>query len=149
MTNRKTWIALVDARAGRLLHGRPQPAGRYRLDEQDAIHNQWEQHQRGRPSPLSGKDGRSYASVGHEDEQMAQRFAKDVVKWLEKQTAKRDIDRLAVFAPPRFLGELRKAYPASLAGRIEEREGDYVNMRNGELLGNPAIREAIGFREQK
>ena len=137
----KTWIFIVDNGRGRLLKGAPAPRGRFHLELDDSIENTWEEHERGRPSPLTGKDGRSYASVGHEDEEMMRRFARDVAGWLDEKTRRLDIDRLALFAPPRFLGALRQAWSPRLATprrRVRRRPG---------LHGPGRPRSASGHRQ--
>jgi protein required for attachment to host cells len=140
----KTWIFIVDNGRGRLLKGAPAPRGRFHLELDDSIENKWEEHQRGRPSPLTGKDGRSYASVGHEDEEMMRRFARDVAGWLEEKTRRLDIDRLALFAPPRFLGALRQAWSPRLALCVDEFEGDLGYMGPGDLVRHRAIARLLG-----
>ena len=49
------------------------------------------------------------------------------------------IDRLAVFAPPRFLGALRHAWSPRLAMRVDEHEGDLGYMGAGELVRHRSI----------
>ena len=138
------WIFVVDAGRGRLLRGTTVPPGRFHLEEDGTIENGWEEHQHGRPSPRAGKAGHSYASQGHEDEEMLQRFARNVADWLDVRTRERSIDRLALFAPPRFLGALRQTCPAQLAERISEHEGDLGYMTAGELARHQAVTKVLG-----
>ncbi|MHC4128268.1 MAG: host attachment protein [Planctomycetota bacterium] len=140
----KTWIFIVDNGRGRLLKGAPAPRGRFHLELDDSIENTWEEHQRGRPSPRAGKERRSYASVGHEDEEMMRRFARDVAGWLDEKTRRLGIDRLALFAPPRFLGALRQAWSPRLALRVDEFEGDLGYMGAGDLVRHRAIARLLG-----
>jgi protein required for attachment to host cells len=135
----QTWIFIVDNGRGRLLKGAPAPRGRFHLELDDAIENSWEEHQRGRPSPLAGRAGHSYASWGHEDEELMRRFARDVAVWLDDKTRKHAIDRLALFAPPRFLGALRQAWTPRLAMCVEEHEGDLGYMGPGDLVRHRSI----------
>jgi protein required for attachment to host cells len=144
----QTWIFIVDNGQGRLLKGAPAPRGRFRLELEDSIANKWEAHQRGRPSPLAGRTGHSYASVGHEDEEMMKRFARDVAGWLDEKTSRLDIDRLALFAPPRFLGALRQAWSPRLAIRVEEHEGDLGYMAPGDLVRHRAISRLLGDSQE-
>ena len=140
----KTWIFIVDNGRGRLLKGAPAPRGRFHLELDDSIENTWEEHERGRPSPGTGKERRSYASVGHEDEEMMRRVARDVAGWLDEKTRRLDIDRLALFAPPRFLGALRQAWSPRLAIRVDEFEGDLGYMGPGDLVHHRAIARLLG-----
>ncbi len=137
--NAETWIVVVDNGRGRLLRGTQVPPGRYHLDENSSIENTWEEHQHGRPSPRWGKEGHTYASQGHEVEERMSRFARAVVTWLEKETAKHKIERVALFAPPRFLGVLRQTWSPSMAARISEHEGDLGYMTAGNLARHRAI----------
>ena len=139
----RTWIFIVDSGKGRLLKGAPVPGGRFHLEQNDSIENTWEQHQRGRPSSRTGREGHSYASYGHEDEEMMKRFARDVAEWLEKKTSSLGIDRLALFAPPRFLGALRQAWSPRLALRVTEYEGDLGYMGPGDLVHHRSIAELL------
>ncbi len=142
----QTWIFIVDNGRGRLLKGAPAPRGRFHLELNDSIQNTWEEHQRGRPSPLTGRGGHSYASVGHEDEEMMKRFARDVAGWLDEKTRRLNIDRLALFAPPRFLGALRQAWSPRLAVRVDEYEGDLGYMGAGDLVRHRTIAQLLGDR---
>ncbi|MHC4080199.1 MAG: host attachment protein [Planctomycetota bacterium] len=135
----QTWIFIVDNGRGRLLKGAPAPRGRFHLELDDTIENTWEEHQRGRPSPRTGREGRSYASWGHEDEEMMRRFARTVAGWLDEKTRRLNIDRLALFAPPRFLGALRQAWSPHLAVRVDEHEGDLGYMAPGDLVRHRSI----------
>ncbi|MHC4414640.1 MAG: host attachment protein [Planctomycetota bacterium] len=146
MTRSQAWIFIVDKGGGRLLRGTTAPPGRHHLELEDAIQNPWEEHEHGRPSPRVGKKGHSYASWGHEDEEMMQRFARDVAGWLERKTDELGIDGLAVFAPPRFLGVLRQAYSPQLAGRVTEHEGDLGYMGPGDLARHRTIARFLGAR---
>ena len=139
-----TWICIVDNGRGRLLRATDAPPGRHHLEVDDSIENGWEEHQHGRPSPRAGKDGNSYASQGHEDEEKMKRFAREVVGWLEDKTTAQCIERLNLFAPPRFLGALRHAYSPGLAKVITEHEGDLGYMPPGELVQHHAISKLLG-----
>ncbi|MHC4107533.1 MAG: host attachment protein [Planctomycetota bacterium] len=133
------WLLLVNGSQGKLLQASPTRQGRYRVERRDSIETAWEPHEHGRPSPRGGKDAHRYASRGNEDQEMMQRFARDVTRWLEEQIEHRKIARVAVFAPPRFLGALRQAFSASLARRIDEHEGDLGYMAPADLLHHPTV----------
>ncbi len=136
---RASWIFVVDGGRGRLLRGTSVPPGRIHLEERGLIESERDEYEHGRPSPRSGKNGHTYASLGHESEEQLSRFARRVVEWLDQTTKQHEIDRLALFAPPRFLGALRQAFPASLAGRIREHEGDLANISAGDLARHRAV----------
>ncbi len=135
----ETWIVIVDNGKGRLLRGTQVPPGRFHLDENGSIENTWEAHQHGRPSPRVGKAGNTYASQGHENEERMSRFARNVTEWLERKTREHNIEKLTLFAPPRFLGALRQAWSPKLAARVSEHEGDLGYMSAGELARHRAI----------
>jgi protein required for attachment to host cells len=145
---RKTWIFIVDHGRGRLLSGSPAPRGRFRLVQRDAIENTWEEHQHGRPSPRAGREGHTYASRGHEDEEMTKRFAREVAEWLEERVRQLDIDRLDLFAPPRFLGALRQAWRPRLAVHVEAHEGDLGYLGPGDLVHHRSIADLLETDEQ-
>jgi len=134
-----TWLFVLDSRRGRLLRTARAPVGRHHLDELDTMENTREQHQHGRPSRRTGKDTHSYASPGHEDDELLQRYADDVATWMGSQVSKRDIERVAVFAPIRLLGALRRSYSEDLAGRVEEHGSDLGNLEPGQLEQHPAV----------
>ena len=133
------WFFLVDRGGGRLLSGHSTPNGRYHIDVVGQVDNTWEAHEHGRPSPRHGHDSHAYASLGHEDETMMLRFAKDVAGWLDRRTRRHEVERLAVVAPPRFLAALRQQWSAPLAARIEEREADLSGLGPGDLARHPII----------
>ena len=143
-----TWIFIVDNGKGRLLKGTAAPRGRFHLELDDSIENEWEEHEHGRPSPRAGKEGHSYASMGHEDEEMMNRFARTVATWLEQKTTRHRIDNLALFAPPRFLGALRQAWSPRLASRVTEHEGDLGYMGPGDLVRHQSIARLLGNNDK-
>ncbi|MCP3905870.1 MAG: host attachment protein [Planctomycetes bacterium] len=138
------WVGILDQRKGRIVRIRPVPEGRYRCEEHGSIESPWEEHEHGRPSSRSGKMGHSYASQGHEHEEMMRRFAREVAEWLNQSVQHLNIDVLNVFSPARFLGELRQTCPARLARRLEMREGDLTFLNDGDLVHHGAITPLIG-----
>jgi protein required for attachment to host cells len=130
---------IVDGGGGRLLKAEKAPQDRVHIDVEERLDNGWEAHERVRPSPLSGKDGHTYASFGHENEAMLSRFAKDAAAWLASRVAHHSIDRVAVMAPPRFLGALRQAWSSGLAARVEEHQSDLGYMGTRELQRHPLV----------
>lgn len=139
MSDPTRWICVVDQTHGRLLATTAAPAGRHRLEVRHEIENEYEEHQRTRPSPLLGKDKRAYASRGHEDEERLQRFAGDVAEWLEQQTRKRHIEHVDVFASVDLLGELRKSWPPPLKGKLTEHSTNLGNLDAGQLVEHSEV----------
>lgn len=76
----------------------------------------------------SDRSGRSFDSVGggrhamadksEIREQEAQVFAREVCQELRRQAPLDSCDRLALVAPPQFLGQLRKALPEEFLRRL-------------------------------
>ena len=133
------WVLTADEGVGRLLRVERTAPGRAHVAVDDEIHDTWEEHQHGRPSPLSGKRGHTYASWGHEDETRRERFAKEIAVWLEQRAENLHIARIAVFAPPRFLGALRGAWSPRLAIRVDEHHGDLTHLSPGDLACHDSI----------
>jgi len=135
---------VLDGGGGRLLAGRRvPPAGRLHVDEVAKIENHEEQHEHGRPSPLSAKGGKTYASEGHEDEHQLHRFAKRVVVWIEQLAGSIETPLIPLFAPPRLLGELRKLYGPALSRRVREHQADLTHLSASALAKHPAVLELI------
>jgi protein required for attachment to host cells len=137
----QTWFFVVDGGRARLLTGGRVPPGRFHVEERESIENHSEEHEHGRPSPRAGRSGNSYASEGHEDEHQLRRFAKQVVAWVDGHLARHPGGRVTLFAPPRFLGELRKLFPPALASRIDERQADLTHLSAAGLAKHPAVLE--------
>jgi len=135
----RAWLVVADTHRAKLLECSPTPTGRCHVEERDAIEQQWEGHEHGRPSPLAGKTGNSYAARHHEAEEDIQRFARQLIEWLTKAVEINDISRMTVFAPPRFVGALRKVCPDRLAGVLDVRVGDLMNLPADALPAHPLI----------
>ena len=121
------WVVTADERVARLVHVERNERGRLCVEDQAMITDAWEEHEHGRPSPLSREGGGTYASIGHEQETRLARFAKEIAEWLERELAERGVDQIAVFAPPHFLGALRKAWTPRFALQVEEQQ--LINQR--------------------
>lgn len=142
---KKVWLLLADSNQCRLLCCEVDPNDHCHVEEYETIENQWEGHEQGRPSSRTGKSGHSYASQGHDDQEQLHRFAHHVGQWLDEQVETLEVDRLTVFAPPRFLGALRKAYTAGVSKRITEKREDLVGLGKGQLSIHPVILELVGL----
>lgn len=137
--NSQSWVLTADEEAGRLLRVERTASGQAHVAIDDEIHDSWQEHEHGRPSPLGGKSGHTYASVGHEDETRRERFAKEVAVWLEQRAEEMHINRIVVFAAPKFLGALRGAWSPRIAIRVEEHHGDLTHLSAGDLARHDAI----------
>jgi protein required for attachment to host cells len=140
---REIWIAVVDQRKGRILHICELDAGGFRCAEKGFIENRWEEHQHGRPSPRSGRTGHTYASRGHEDEEMMRRFAKEVSEWIDRVLQELRIEHLEVFAPTRFLGALRQHRASRPTKRAALNEADLGSMSDGEVVRHRAVAQLL------
>ncbi len=134
-----TWLMTVDRRSARLLHGSTTAHGRLHVDALDALEEDWNEFEHGRPSPRAGKDAHSYASPGHEAEERLHRFAKRVAGFLESSLAEHHVERLHVFSSRRLLGDLRRVLPRRLDGRLDLRPLDIAHLKPNELATHEAV----------
>ena len=138
------WMLAVDERRGNLFRIDRTEAGTIRVELRDDIHEEWEEREHGRPSPRFGKGSNCHASDGHETETRRTRFAKETAVWLDQQIEQLGIvSGIAVLAPPRFLGALRKAWPPRLALRVDEHRSDLAHLTPADLARHPAIEELM------
>lgn len=144
ISKRTHWVFVVNANCGRLLYCNFDPLGHYYVEEVERIENTWEGHERGRPSPLSGKSSHAFASHGHDEEETLHRFAREVADWLKPQLSLHGIGHLVLFAPPRFLGAIRKCRTGRLSDDVDVRQGDLAVLNEQELSDHPAIQQVVG-----
>lgn len=79
--------------------------------------------------------------------QSAERFAADVVERLEAAREKNEFGKLAIVAPPLFLGVLRKKLPSTLAERIVlELDKDYTQAAEKDVTKH--LQQAITEQER-
>ena len=133
------WLAVVDARRGRLFRGSRTDAGRLHLDEVARVEEEWSDKEHHRPMPLAFKDGRSYAGTGHVEEERAHRFAKAVAQWAGGETQRLRIESLHLFAPRHFLGVLRAVLPPALQRIVQDEGHDLGPLEAGEIAAHPAV----------
>ena len=144
--SRDKWILVADSRRARLLragltrHDRPHVTEEARLDFEFA------ENEHSRPSARTAKNGHSYASRHHEEEQLTARFAREVTSFARDKIDKHRVEELFLFAPPTFLGALRKEIPTKLAERLVERKGELTNLSEAELAAHPEIARLIESR---
>lgn len=139
------WILLADAKRARLLTCQRARLGRTHLEEKAELAFDWPGHEHNRPMPLAGKSANTYAATRHDIEEELRRFARQVADWLVDRCRTLAIDRVQLFAPPRFLAELRKALPGVLNVELFEHGTDLINLPSGQLHAHRAIRELIGL----
>ncbi len=138
-----TWLLLADSRRARLLRGHLTRHARPHVQEEARLDFQFQESEHGRPSPRINKDGHSYASRPHEEDQLAARFAREVSSFVQDKVDEPHVPRLFLFAPSRFLGALRKSIPARLAERLVEREGELTHLSEAQLAAHPEVARLI------
>ena len=141
MRSGEIWFFLVDARSGNLLRGHRTSQGRRHLQIVETVENIWEAHEHSRPSPRLGKNGHSYASIGHEEEERLRRFTKAAGQWLENRMTALNCDELVVLAPARVIGEIRSCWTDAILRRVLLREADLNGVPLKVLTHHPMIRE--------
>jgi len=88
---------------------------------------------------LGEKDGHTNASWGHEDDMQRNRFAKEIGVWMEQLAGELSIDRLAVFAPPKFLGVLRDSWSPRFAILVSDFHGELTGLSTTDLEHHASI----------
>ena len=136
------WIALADTERCRLLRCDLTKQGTHRVREITGFENRWPKHRRGRPMALGGMTGDSYAAPHHYVGERIRRFAEDVIKQLEAECKARQVGRLVILAPARFMGELRQLHEPQHA-RFELREGELMQFSTAALASHPVIQGLI------
>ncbi len=130
-----SWFALTDAESCRLLSCSMTRLGKHHIDEYSVFENTMPEHERVRPVTNAG--------LTHHTEDRERRFAGEIIEWLQKKSKEHQIDRLAIFAPPRMLGVLRTVPLGSLKGHVSELHGDLMRLSAGQLADHPMIRELL------
>jgi protein required for attachment to host cells len=138
-----TWLLLVDSRRARLLRGHLTRHARPHVQEEARLDFQFQESEHGRPSPRINKDGHSYASRRHENDQLEARFAREVSSFVQNKVDELQVPRLFLFAPAKFLGMLRKSIPARLADRLVEHEGEFAHLSEAQLAVHPEVARLI------
>lgn len=136
------WVVVADARRGRLLECGRTEWGSPHVEDVDRIEHQPEDYEHQKPSPRAGSTGATHHD--HEDEEEARRFARKLTRWINRQVERRDIDRLVLFAAPRFLGTLRKTRNGNgLHADVESKEADLTSLTVDELTNHRRIKQLI------
>jgi len=129
------WFALTDAEHCRLLCCRLTEQGSQHVDEYGRFENTLPEAEHRRPMTQDG--------MTHDIEEEERRFGAQIVDWLRRKAEEHEIDRLAIFAPPRMLGVLRKASSGLLKGHLEELKGNLMRLEPGELAQHPMVRDLV------
>lgn len=95
----------------------------------------------GSPTRGSAHAGPHSIAQGHTAEEETERFAREIGRWLERAQGELGTARLVLFAPPRFLGLLRKHI--STHGAPELREGDFARLDLNQLTVHPTVVAAM------
>jgi hypothetical protein len=85
----------------------------------------------------------------HDVEEKERRFAAETVKWLKKKAREHDVNHLAIFAPPRMLGVLRKASSGLLKGQLEELEGNLMHLKASQLAKHSMVRALVRAAQER
>jgi len=124
---------------------------RIHVEKRGELRSAWEDfHEHGRPSALgrgpSANAAQHFASEHREPLELARRFARDVVAWLDREHAPHAAEgELPVFAAPRFLGQLRNAAGAG-RNRFELLRGEFHALSAAQLAQEPAIEALVRRR---
>lgn len=155
MIHPQHWLVTADSRRAVLFIARRLAGGGLHLDQLRAIANPHEnEHEHHRPTLAGGAERpgsvlRSGAraaphaiAAGHTDEEEHGRFAREVGDWLVQARKDLGAGRMAVFAPPRFLGLLRER-----AGNadLDFHNGELCGLAPQELAAHAAVRNALGL----
>ncbi|MEY2714656.1 MAG: hypothetical protein RIT24_999 [Planctomycetota bacterium] len=143
-------FATCDSRQARLMRATsPRPA-RIHVEEVDALASRWRDfHEHGRPLLLgrgpSANAAQHFADEHREVEEIAERFARDAVEWLDARARAHGDAPLAVFAEGRFLGHLRAAAAATRA-RVVFVHGNLAPLQASELASHRLIEDLAHAR---
>lgn len=145
--SQRIWFATCDSRNARLFHAHFEWPSRVHVTEADRYASAWTGfHEHGRPLML-GRGPRAnatqhFADEHREPEEMAERFARDAVRWLDSQAGVHRRESLAVYAEGRMLGHLRAA-AAAARSRIVLLHGNLASLRASELAAHPSVEELV------
>jgi protein required for attachment to host cells len=146
MTSTRQWFVTADGRRATLYWCEPTPGGRLHVEAKQSLENEEaEKRERQRPSILArGPSGSARpASFGHDVEEDARRFAKKVSEWVGNEARESKMDRVVMFAAPRFLGHLRSDVGGGLNGKAKLVEAELTKLRAHELADHPAVKAAV------
>ena len=146
------WVITINFRQANLLSCHRVPNHGWHADQQATLDNPWEDfHEHDRPSILGqgGVDGsaKRTASVGHEQEELHNRFATDVCRWMKKVTQESKIESVNVFAPSRVLGLIREQL-ADLSTQAIFHDCDIANLKPSEIATHPTVVRSLEPRSE-
>jgi protein required for attachment to host cells len=133
------------------------PSGDLHLKEQCRLPNTHEaEHERERPTLTGGAERRGSLArsgahaaphaiaPGRTADEERQRFAREVGAWVNAARKQHAGDRVAVMAPPRFLGFLREH--AGFGDAVEMHSHELAQLTAPELARHPAVLRAVAGR---
>lgn len=140
------WFVAVDARQAKLFSIEPINSGvveRWHVDLRSTLDNTWlAVHEHHRPSALGrgpmANAAQRFASLGHEEEELHRRFARDIGGWIRQRINDHRIDALRVFAPPELMNLVR-CETKGVGGSIALVECELATFSPGELALHPAV----------
>ncbi len=145
MANNGRWLVVADGRRAKLIYGSRTEQGSPHLELKEEIEFDQTQyaHEHGRPSMLKGRSEHTHAFDHDEKERFMELFAKQLADWLTRRLEEIDAPGVSLFAPPKFLGYLRKELPREAADRLAEFKADLTSVPLGELGRHPLVAEQL------
>lgn len=141
------WFAVADARQAKLFTIERTAAGRWHVDLRGSLANTWlAVHEHHRPDSLGkgpmANAAQRFASLGHEQEELSRRFARDICGWLSQAIHDHQIDRLRIFAPPGSLSLLRGEL-AQIGAALSFVECELATFAPSELAIHPVVLRSV------
>ena len=137
------WVCVADSRRARLLRCGRNSSGSCMVSQCGEIESALPAKGRAQPSPNRRRSGGDPDAQDCRTNGDRRRFAKAVVNWLRHSIDSTVTGRLAVVAPPRFLGALRRAQVGRLAQGIEERCCDLTHLGEAALAKHTVIQGLV------
>jgi protein required for attachment to host cells len=142
MTMRKpVWFMVASHNTARLMKGQMTPGGRCQVQQEAALHHEGLDKEFHRPTARAGKWGSTQES--HVAEESMARFARKVASELEKMMSQKGIEDVKLFAPPKMMGELKKAVAKRVAGRIDHHQADLAHLPDARLAQYPLVKNMV------
>jgi hypothetical protein len=141
-------LATVDAHRAFFFLCRSTPRSQWRIEPGDEFHNAWDQRtQHARPTVLgrgpSASAAQHFADRKHEVEELDRRFARAVAGWLARCAGEVPVDRLVLFAAPKFIARLRPEL-SNLPIPFDLHEAQLTHLHADQLARHPAVLESLG-----
>jgi protein required for attachment to host cells len=138
MNNTSFLVVLADARRARLVgltfvnqHADARELAELELKDQG--------HEHHRPTMLDSRGGHHEPSVGHEQEELHARFARQIAQWLRQQSDTQRCGTVVVAAPAKMLGVLRETVHGPR--HLEFINGDFTHLSAAQVAAHPRFQE--------